>query len=101
MPNNFIIEAFNLLNVFLVFALYFCSKEIISTMLSTLSPINQVLDFLPVNDLNLYAELGNKAGEEGKMDESLAWYMKGLSKARELNNSTKISEFSGLIFTLL
>ena len=70
-------------------------------MQSTINPVNQVLEHLPVNDLNLYLELGNKAIKEGEMDESFGWYMKGLRKARELNNAAKISEFSGLIITLL
>ncbi|MFT6845930.1 MAG: hypothetical protein ACJAUV_002130 [Flavobacteriales bacterium] len=63
--------------------------------------VDKALDFLPVNDLNLYMELGHEAGKQGKIDESYAWYMKGLRKARELQNQEKISKFSALIITLL
>ena len=51
--------------------------------------------------LESYMELGNNAIKEGKMKESLNWYMKGLNIATETKNTEKISEFSGLIFTLL
>jgi hypothetical protein len=70
-------------------------------MQAQIKVVNKILDFLPVNDLNLYMELGNETGKQGELDESLAWYMKGLRKARELQNQEKISEFSALIITLL
>lgn len=55
----------------------------------------------PINDLNLYIELGHEAGKKGEIEKSYQWYMKGLRKARELHNQEKISEFSSLIITLL
>ena len=56
---------------------------------------------LPVNDLEMYIELGNKAMEKGDVDTSIKWYQKGLKKAIELCNDQKVREFSGLIVTLL
>lgn len=70
-------------------------------MQAQITVVDKILDFLPVNDLNLYLELGNEADKKGNMDESFAWYMKGLRKARELQNQEKMSEFSALISTLL
>jgi hypothetical protein len=59
--------------------------------------VNRILNELPSNDLNLYFELGNLAGAEGRLDDSMKWYIKGLSKARELKNESKVREFSSLI----
>lgn len=70
-------------------------------MQAQIKVVEKILDFLPVNDLNLYMELGDEAGKLGDLDESFAWYMKGLRKARELQNQEKLSEFSALIITLL
>ena len=66
-----------------------------------MTTVNQILNALPVNDLNLYKELGDKEIEHGNMDDCIKWYIKGLSKARELKNTEKVSEFSALIYTLL
>lgn len=63
--------------------------------------VNNILSDLPVNDLKLYAELGNEAGKNGNMEESISWYKKGLEKARQLKDQDKVNEFSRLIFTLL
>jgi hypothetical protein len=54
---------------------------------------------IPVNDLNQYMVLGHEAGKQGEIDESFTWYMKGLRKARELQNQEKISEFSAFVMT--
>ncbi len=70
-------------------------------MQAQIKVVNKILDFLPVNDLNLYMKLGNETSKRGELDESLAWYMKGLRKARALQNQEKISEFSALIITLI
>lgn len=59
------------------------------------------MNTLPVNDLNLYEEMGNAAIKDGDMEESMSWYMKGLAKARELKNAEKASVFSNLLITLL
>lgn len=59
--------------------------------------INAILTDLPVNDLDLYMELGNNAGAQGKIEESIDWYMRGLDKARELEDPKGIRKFSGLI----
>lgn len=56
---------------------------------------------LPVNDLELYIEIGNKAMENGDVSSSLEWYNKGLKKAIQLKDKNKIKQFSGLIVTLL
>lgn len=59
--------------------------------------INTILTDLPVNDLDLYMELGNNAGAKGKIEESIDWYMRGLDKARELKDQKGIRKFSGLL----
>ncbi|GAB5418681.1 MAG: hypothetical protein Crog4KO_04380 [Crocinitomicaceae bacterium] len=64
-------------------------------------PVEQILSELPVNNLDLYVELGHKAGEKGKLEEAMSWYEKGLKKARALHDHKKAKEFSGFIFTLL
>ena len=66
-----------------------------------MNAVEQILPELPVNNLNLYMELGHKAGEQGRIKESIEWYKKGLEKARSLKDQQRIREFSGLIFTLL
>jgi hypothetical protein len=62
---------------------------------------NAPLDLNPSKAIDSFLELGNNAIKEGKMKESLDWYMKGLDKATEEQNEKKMTEFSGLIFTLL
>lgn len=59
--------------------------------------VSEYLKDLPVNDLILYIELGNNAGKSGNLEESVDWYMKGLSKARELRNSEYIKKLSALV----
>lgn len=52
---------------------------------------------LPVNDLSLYAEMGELAGKKGNLEESVYWFLKGLSKARELKDQASAKKFSALI----
>ena len=66
-----------------------------------MNTVNQIMNTLSVNDLNLYEEMGNAAIKSGDVEESMSWYMKGLSKARELKNTEKASAFSNLLITLL
>lgn len=54
-----------------------------------------------LNDLSIYELMGNEAMKSGDRNESVRWYMKGLSKARELRNEEKARLFSQLIITLL
>ena len=70
-------------------------------MQAQITVADKILEVLPVNDLNLYLEKGDMASRIGEMNESYEWYMKGLRKARKLQNQSMISKFSGLIFTLL
>jgi hypothetical protein len=74
----------------------------LDVMMKTVSDkVSTILSELPINDLQLYAELGNEAGKKGDLEESVSWYRKGLTKARQLKDSEKEKEFSNLIFTLL
>lgn len=66
-----------------------------------MNKVYEIIDTLPVNDLNLYLEMGHKAGKSGDTERSLIWYKRGLVRAKELKNESKVSEFSHLIFTLL
>lgn len=59
--------------------------------------INETTPEIPGNDLNLYFELGNNASANGKLEDSLKWFYKGLSKAKELKDELKEREFSTLI----
>lgn len=49
------------------------------------------------SDPKQYIELGNKAGQLGNMEESLMWYMQGLTKAKELKDAMSIQKLSALI----
>lgn len=62
---------------------------------------NGTLDTIKGNELDLFLERGNSAGKNGQLNESMSWYQKGLSKAKELHDNKKMSEFSALIFMLL
>lgn len=66
-----------------------------------MNKVHEIIDKLPVNDLDLYIELGHEAIKGGDVESCLSWYQKGLTKARELKNDTKVTEISSLIFTLL
>ncbi len=66
-----------------------------------MNAIHEIMTKLPINDLNLYEEMGNAAIRNGDMEECMKWYMKGLAKARELKNSEKAKKFSHLLVTLL
>jgi hypothetical protein len=54
-------------------------------------------ELLPLYDLNLYEELGRNAQLSGNKGLANEWYVKGLSMARELQNSQKINLFKQLI----
>lgn len=60
-----------------------------------------MLPEMPVNDLNLYFELGNNASANGQLEDSLKWFYKGLTKAKELKDELKEREFSTLILMSL
>lgn len=59
------------------------------------------------SDLNLSIELieleekGNLAIRSGHFDECLAWYLKGLTRAKELKQGEAAKKFSLLLATLL
>lgn len=59
------------------------------------------IDSLSANDLNVCLEKGNTAIRCGDETESLKWYIKGLSKARELKNAELERLFSNLIITMI
>ena len=63
--------------------------------------VNNTIPELPANDLNLYFELGNNASANGKLEDSLKWFYKGLARAKELKDELKESEFSTLILLSL
>jgi len=46
-------------------------------------------------------EKGNLAIRSGRFDECLAWYLKGLTRAKELKQSEEAKKFSLLLATLL
>lgn len=69
--------------------------------MNIVNTLDQILPELPVNDLNLYAELANEASKKGDIEACFEWYKKGLKKAKSLNDKERIREYSNLIFTLL
>ena len=50
-----------------------------------------------IKDPNHYLELGNNAGKLGNIEESVSWYMKGLTLAKELKDRQSINKLSVLI----
>lgn len=59
------------------------------------------VEHMSANDLDLCLEKGNTAIRCGDETESLKWYIKGLSKARELKNAELERLFSNLIITMI
>ena len=53
------------------------------------------------NELNVFLQLGDQAGKKGLMEESLNWYMKGLSMAKEIKDELMAKQFSSLILLSL
>ncbi|MCH2223535.1 MAG: hypothetical protein MK066_02105 [Crocinitomicaceae bacterium] len=60
-----------------------------------------LLNNVSVNDVELYIRMGNEAIKKGDQDESMKWYLKGLSKAKELRNKKIEKDISNLIITLI
>lgn len=52
-------------------------------------------------ELSLMEEKGNIAIENGKLDECLDWYLKGLRRAKELDYRNEIRKFSLLVATII
>ncbi|OFZ37928.1 MAG: hypothetical protein A3D92_21715 [Bacteroidetes bacterium RIFCSPHIGHO2_02_FULL_44_7] len=52
-------------------------------------------------ELRELEEKGNLAIRSGRFDECLAWYMKGLTRAKELKKTEEAKKFSLLLATLL
>lgn len=48
-----------------------------------------------------YLELGNTAGENGKTDEAIDHYIRGLQIAKRIQNKPRIQQFSNLILTYI
>jgi len=63
----------------------------------------------PTNDISkqhevammYYLEMGNHAGESGKDQLAIDFYIKGLQIARELEQKPRVQQFSNLILTFL
>ena len=52
-------------------------------------------------ELLQFEEKGNKAIQNGKMEECLDWYLKGLHRAKELNYRNEIRKFTLLVATII
>lgn len=48
-----------------------------------------------------YLELGNTAGKNGKTDEAIDHYVRGLQIAKRIQNKPRIQQFSNLILTYI
>ena len=59
-----------------------------------------LLKEVPVNDVKLYVKMGNEAIKEGLHEESMKWYLKGLTIAREQEDAAWEEEITNLIITL-
>lgn len=64
-------------------------------------PIKEMIDELPIYNLELYEEMGDNEYESGNESEALRWYTKGLNMARQLKNENKIKRFTNLILASL
>ncbi len=51
----------------------------------------------PLKHPDQYLKLGNNAGKFGNMEESLKWYMKGLTLAKKMKDIKNINDLSALI----
>jgi hypothetical protein len=49
----------------------------------------------------MYLELGDLSGQKGNTDSALDYYLKGLQAAKELNDKSRIQQFSNLILTYI
>jgi hypothetical protein len=52
-------------------------------------------------DLLFYLEMGDISGAEGKEQEALEYYMRGLQHAKDIRDKARIQQFSNLIYTYL
>lgn len=52
-------------------------------------------------DLLFYLEMGDISGAEGKEQEALEYYMRGLQHAKDIQDKARIQQFSNLIYTYL
>lgn len=54
-----------------------------------------------MDELLLFLELGNIAGQKGNDQGAIDYYIKGLQIARELKDKPRVQQFSNLILTYL
>ncbi len=52
-------------------------------------------------NMMMYLELGDLSGQKGNTDSALDYYLKGLQAAKELNDKSRIQQFSNLILTYI
>ena len=79
----------------------FASHTFVQGKVVIMESTNDFMGSLPINDLNLYVEMGNDAIRKGNIEQCLEWYFRGLKKAKELRNKEKEREISSLIVTLI
>lgn len=48
-----------------------------------------------------YLDLGNTAGKNGKTDEAIDYYIRGLQIAKRIQHKPRIQQFSNLILTYI
>ena len=53
------------------------------------------------SDLLFYLEMGDLSGEKGNEKEALDFYLKGLQRAKDLQDRARIQQFSNLIYAYL
>lgn len=53
------------------------------------------------NELSKILLLGDQAGKNGHLEESLNWYMKGLAIAKEIKDEWMTNQFSSLVMLSL
>ncbi|MEY4603113.1 MAG: hypothetical protein RIT43_405 [Bacteroidota bacterium] len=53
------------------------------------------------SELLLYLEMGDLSAAQGRNQEALDFYIKGLHKAKEQQDKARIQQFSNLIYTYL
>ena len=55
----------------------------------------------PETELLYFIEMGDLFGSEGKEQEALEFYIRGLQYAKEIQDKARIQQFSNLIYTYL
>lgn len=63
--------------------------------------LHQTFENLPVHDLEIYLELGEKARMNGDINKSVYWFKNGFEMAKQLKDRSRVQQFSNILFSIL